>query len=422
MHLSDGIKSALSSITSHKLRSVLTTTGIVIGVMAVVTMFSSVYALKALINKNMEGMGWNNSFLIYPGVGYQRGADNSKSVQRKAKQSVSPLSIDDYLALKDNLDYKSIYAMVENTSLFRMSNKDHYVNVRATDNGFFDVKNYPVSKGSLFNRMESEAGQPVVVLGHLFAEEYYPGQNPVGKNLVLGNHRFKVIGILGADVLNTSAGVNFNTWERREDLRAVYIPLRYGVYYMGSNKVINTIYVQANNPEHYARLKAHARQLLLSRHNMYPNFNVADVGSYMLNITDEIDKQMKKWNITLSVIASISLLVGGIGLFSTLLISIQERMTEIGIRKSIGATDQDIFFYFIMEALSLAIFGATIGILIAWGLVTAMGKALHFPLYLPLAGVALGLAFSSVIGFLSGLYPAIKAAQIDPIKAIYYHD
>ncbi|MFA7025444.1 MAG: FtsX-like permease family protein, partial [Candidatus Cloacimonadaceae bacterium] len=133
-------------------------------------------------------------------------------------------------------------------------------------------------------------------------------------------------------------------------------------------------------------------------------------------------KNMKKWNITLSTIASIALIVGGIGLFSTLLISIQERMTEIGIRKSIGATDRDIFFYFIAEALSLAILGALIGIGLAWVLITLAGKAMHFPLYLPLPGVLLGLFFSVLIGFISGLYPAIKAAKIDPIKAIYYHE
>ena len=140
----------------------------------------------------------------------------------------------------------------------------------------------------------------------------------------------------------------------------------------------------------------------------------------MLNISSEIDRQMKKWNITLSAIASISLIVGGIGLFSTLLISIQERMTEIGIRKSIGATEQDIFFYFIFEALALALIGALAGIGIAWILISIVGNMINFPLYLPVPGVLVGLLFSVLIGFASGLYPALKAAHIDPIKAIYF--
>jgi putative ABC transport system permease protein len=216
--------------------------------------------------------------------------------------------------------------------------------------------------------------------------------------------------------------MNFNTWERQEDLRSVYIPLRYGAYYLGSQKVMSNIYLQAADNDSYALLKTQARQLLLARHNMYPNFNFAYVGAFMLNITAEIEKQMHKWNVTLFAIASIALLVGGVGLFSTLLISIQERMSEIGIRKSIGATDRDIFFYFILEALSLALLGAAMGIGIAWLLVFFMGKALHIPLFIPVAGVIVGSAFSSLIGFVSGLYPAIKAARIDPIKAIYYRD
>jgi putative ABC transport system permease protein len=419
VHLSDGIRSALSSIASHKLRSALTTTGIVIGVMAVVTMFSSVYALKALINKNMEGMGWNHSLLIYPGSGQRAGADGS---QRRAAQNVNPLNYDDYLALKENLSYKSIYGMVESTGILRVGNKDHHIRVRATENSFFENKQYEISQGSLFNRMEEAAGHPVAILGYQFAREHFPGKDPVGETLILGRHRYRVIGILGSDKLNQAQGMNFNTWERREDLRAVYVPLRYGAYYLGVNKTMQMIYLQAEDSKDFARMKSETRQLLLSRHNMYPNFNFSEVGAWMLTIMDEIDKQMKKWNITLSAIASISLLVGGVGLFSTLLISIQERMTEIGIRKSIGATDKDIFFYFIMEALILALMGAAFGILIAWVLVSVMGKALNFPLYLPLAGVALGLVFSALIGFASGLYPALKASKTDPIKAIYYHD
>jgi len=147
-----------------------------------------------------------------------------------------------------------------------------------------------------------------------------------------------------------------------------------------------------------------------------------DIGDMILNITQEINKFMDKWNVTLIAIASISLIVGGIGLFSTLLISIQERMTEIGIRKSIGATEQDIFFYFIFEALALAFIGAILGVVLAWILIVLIAKGINFPLYLPVQGVAVGIGFSLLVGFLSGIYPAWKATGIDPIQAIYYHE
>ncbi len=155
---------------------------------------------------------------------------------------------------------------------------------------------------------------------------------------------------------------------------------------------------------------------------MARDFAYNDVGAFMLKITTEINEMMKKWNVTLSAIASISLLVGGIGLFSTLLISINERMKEIGIRKSIGATDMDIFLLFILEAIILALIGALMGIIFSSLLIFGISTALDFNFPIPIQGIMLGLGFAVVIGIFSGLFPAIKASKIDPIEAIYYFE
>ena len=423
MNIKDGINSAFQSIFSHKLRSLLTLTGIVIGVLAVVTMFSSVYAIKALIKKNMEGMGWDNSIIIFPGSGnidLETGKTRSKI--RRAKQNVPPLNYDDYLALKENLNYKCIYGTISQHSLYRVGNKINNIILRATEVEFFQNKSYPISKGRYFNTYEAENNIPVAVLGYHFAEEYFKDKDPIGQVLVLGSQRFTIVGVLASDVLNTGNGMNFDPWQREWDLKAVYIPLKYGATYLSPARMIHQIYIQSNSSEDYAKVKNEARQILLARHNMYPNFQFMDIGDMILNITQEINKFMDKWNVTLIAIASISLIVGGIGLFSTLLISIQERMTEIGIRKSIGATEQDIFFYFIFEALALAFIGAILGVVLAWILIVLIAKGINFPLYLPVQGVAVGIGFSLLVGFLSGIYPAWKATGIDPIQAIYYHE
>lgn len=423
MNIKDGINSAFQSIFSHKLRSLLTLTGIVIGVLAVVTMFSSVYAIKALIKKNMEGMGWDNSIIIFPGSGnidLETGKTRSKI--RRAKQNVPPLNYDDYLALKENLNYKCIYGTISKQSLYRVGNKINNIILRATEVEFFQNKSYPISKGRYFNAYEAENNIPVAVLGYHFAEEYFKDKDPIGQVLVLGSQRFTIVGVLASDVLNTGNGMNFDPWQREWDLKAVYVPLKYGATYLSPARMIHQIYIQSNSSEDYAKVKNEARQILLARHNMYPNFQFMDIGDMILNITQEINKFMDKWNVTLIAIASISLIVGGIGLFSTLLISIQERMTEIGIRKSIGATEQDIFFYFIFEALALAFIGAILGVVLAWILIVLIAKGINFPLYLPVQGVAVGIGFSLLVGFLSGIYPAWKATGIDPIQAIYYHE
>jgi len=421
MNIKDGINSAFQSIFSHKMRSLLTLTGIVIGVLAVVTMFSSVYAIKTLIKNNMEGMGWDNSIIIFPSAGnidLETGKTRSKI--RRPKQSVPFLNYDDYLALKENLNYKCIYGTISKHSLYRVGNKVNNIILRATEVEFFHNKSYPIAKGRYFNAYEAENNIPVAVLGYHFAEEYFKDKDPIGQVLALGSHRFTVVGVLASDILNTGNGMNFNPWEREWDLKAVYIPLKYGATYLEPKRIIHQIYLQSYSSDDYAKLKNDARQILLSRHNMYPNFQFMDIGDMILKITTEINKFMDKWNITLIAIASISLIVGGIGLFSTLLISIQERMTEIGIRKSIGATEQDIFFYFIFEALALAFMGAVLGVVLAWILIVLIAKGINFPLYLPVQGVAIGIGFSLLIGFLSGLYPAWKATGIDPVQAIYY--
>lgn len=416
----DGIKAAFTSIFSHKLRSLLTLTGIVIGVLAVVTMFSSVYALKQLIKTSMEGMGWNHSLIIAAkgsGPISPHGSRRTKSPQRTA-QNQRPINYSDYLAIKEEIPHKNIYGMVENPSLYRLKGKDIQVSLRATNLDFFSSKNYATLEGRLFNQVEEDNLIPVCVLGYWFAKEHFPSSSPLGETISFGKHRFKVVGILADDSINKKEGFSFDSGGRRNDLEAVYIPLKYGCTYLSPQSSVHMIYVQSHDEESFESMKSATRQLLLSRHNMYPNFDFVDISSIMITISGEIDTQMHKWNITLFAIASISLIVGGIGLFSTLLISIQERMTEIGVRKSVGATDTSIFLYFIYESVILALTGALIGIGIAWLILTGIGVAINMPLYLPLAGVSLGIFFSLLIGVVSGLYPAIKAARVDPITII----
>ncbi len=423
IHARDALQSAFQSILNHKLRSLLTLTGIVIGVLAVVSMVSSVYALKELINSNMEGMGWNYSVVISAGEqGSVTGPRSLRRALRRANQSVQTINYDDYLALLEGVPHKSAYATIENTALMRLDNKEKQVRLRATDPEFFANKTYPVLNGRLFNAYENDQLLPVAVLGYHFAQEQYGKSDPVGKMLQLGRHRLRIVGVLDKDQLSSGNGMNFNTWERKEDLSAVYVPLKYGAQYFGTQKGVHMIYLQAASEEEFRLMKSQARQLLLARHSMFPNFSFMNVGEMLLTITKEIEGYMKRWNVTLIAIASISLIVGGIGLFSTLLISIQERMTEIGVRKSVGATEGDIFYYFIFEAVSLAMLGAALGIILAWLILTGISKAIDFPLYLPIQGVIVGFFFSFLTGFLSGLYPAIKAASIDPIQAIYYFE
>lgn len=422
MHLNDAFRSALQSIANHKLRSLLTLLGIIIGVLAVVTMFSSVYSLKAMIRKNMEGMGWNNSIIVTNLMQEQDARTQKGITYRKTARNVKSLDYDDFEAIRNKLDYKYIYGMSEFPSLYRIGNKDIQVSLKATNTSYFINKTYKLKSGSYFSRLEEDNASPVIILGYYFAEEQFGTSDPVGKNINLSGNRYRIIGVLNKDQLNAGNNMNFNTWERRNDLKAVYVPLKYAAIYLTSGRLVHYFYIQSKDESSYQKLKTDVRQLLLARHSMYQNFAFQDIGDMLMKINNEIDTNMKKWNITLLVIASISLIVGGIGLFSTLLISIQEKMLEIGVRKSIGATETDIFFYFILEAVSLAVLGALIGIALASLALLGMQAVVKIPMPMPVQGMAVGLFFSMLVGFISGLYPALKAAHIDPIRAIYYFD
>ena len=338
-------------------------------------------------------------------------------MRRKQK----PLTYSDFEVLRKEIDYKYIYGLVNDYSTFYHNEKEFRISLKATNIDFFQAKTYNLVKGRFFNDYEMKNARKVCIVGSGFIKEYYKKKDIINKKLTIGGNRYKVIGILGEDKLNSN-GFNFNKWERLRELRSVFIPLTTGAIYLRNNEAVDYIYMQAKNEKVYNNFKNRAYQTLLAEHNMAHDFSFSDVGDFMMKINKEIDDFMKKWNITLFSIASISLLVGGIGLFSTLLISITERMKEIGIRKSIGATDFDIFVLFILEALILAILAALSGIIISSILIQIIASLLKTSFPIPTMGILIGLGFSILIGILSGLYPAIKAASLDPVRAIYYRE
>ena len=421
MYFSESLGSSIQNIFTHKLRSFLTLLGIIIGVFAVVTMFSTIYGMKTLINEQMKEMGWNNSLIIYPSAGEENVSSHRRHRFRRIPREVKPLTFEDYMHIKKNVKSKYVYGQIDTWQKYLFKDKEENLSLRATNNAFFQSKTYNIKSGRLFNSFENLNSLKVCIIGYNFADKYFEGKNPLGEKISVGNLRYKVIGILDNDKLNSN-GMNFNSWQRQRDLEAVYIPLSTGAKYLRSNNAIDYLYLQAENENEFSSMKNSTRQNLLVSHNMGHDFSFNNIGALMMNITKEINEKMNQFNITLSAITSISLIVGGIGLFSTLLISINERMKEIGIRKSIGATDYDIFLLFILEALTLSIMGAFGGIFFSTLLIKIVSSLIKFSFPVPIEGILLGLAFSLFIGLASGFYPAYKASKIDPIKAIYYFE
>lgn len=421
MLLSNNVRSSLTIILSHKIRTLLTLLGLIIGVLAVVSIFSAVDGVKAAINSSVGSMGWDNSFTIATKT--DEDVDNNRWwTRRQEKREAKPININDFYSLQANLDAKFIYATVSTTSFDRNSKYSRWTRIKATNVDYFDFKKYYLLQGRNFNNLDKKKKANVCLVGSSFwTNNMNSAPDIIGQKLTLGDYRYTIIGIIGEEKGERSE-FDFNGWERDWDLRSVFIPLETGVKYYSTDQAIEELYVQSKDENQFLYNKDKARQILLVNHNMTESFEFISEPEEILRLTHDLNEMLAKWNTILMAIASVSLFVGGIGLFSTLLISISERMNEIGIRKSIGASDFDIFTLLLSEAIILTLIGATIGISLAKLIVVLISKAMHVPLVLPFQGVLVGLGFALLIGVLSGIYPAYKASKVNPIEAVYYFD
>jgi len=421
MYIADSISSSLTTIFNHKFRSFLTLLGIIIGVTSVVTMYSSVTAIKTLIHKQMAGLGYDNTLQIQQSDPNQRTWSNWGGMmgsRARHNARLAPITYGDYEAIKALVPAKYIYGYLSDWG--QTPNKK-WVEVRAVNWDYFYQKGYTLIHGDFFTAFDMKTAQKVCVVGDNYMKDHLDGEPSLGKVITVGRNRYKIVGVITCGESDGDGIINIG-WEKQWDMEQVYIPLKTGAVYLRSNMALNYISMQAKDIESVTQMKSVANQVMLARHRMAHDFKFEDLNSEMLEITQKIDEFMKIWNTALLAIASISLAVGGIGLFSTLLISITERMMEIGVRKSLGARDFDIFTYFIIEALALSLIAGTIGTVFGILLTQALGMLIKMSVPIDIMSINIGNLFAIGIGLFSGLYPALKASRINPIQAIYYFE
>ncbi len=407
--------SGIRSVLSHKLRSFLTLTGIIIGVAAVTTMFSSVSAMKTLINVTISSLGYDNVIMLYSS--YQDPDDEKLKYSHPAR--FKSLDYGDFIALQKNLtNVKVIYPKISLTENLVINHQKKKVRVNGIGSEFYTHKSYELEYGRNFTSLEENQGANVCIIGATLKEEFFPEQNPIGKKISLGNIRVKIVGVMKQSVYRKN--MRMNVWEKKNDQQSCFVPTKFAAEYFRNNMKVDIIVLQATEYENVGNMYNNARQIILARHKMAHDVGISDISQKIVEFRTSVNKFMKNWNIILVAIASISLLTGGLGLFSILLISIRERMTEIGIRKSIGATNKDIFIHFLYESISLSFFGGVIGAGIATVIVEVLAAKLKIPIGFPVMGLIVGLLFAIAVGFLSGFYPSFKASKIDPVRAIFY--
>lgn len=394
------LKSSLEDFRRSKVRTFLTSLGILIGVMSVVLLLALGLGLKNYLQEQFQSLGSNLLFVL-PG----QITNSSGGFNRSGFAGTSSFDERDIVALKRISEAERIVPLFTTSVSVKSSTDTETASLIATTADVFPALNITTKYGELFSNADSESGVKKIVLGSKIAEKLFSSPLlSIGKSVRVEDQGFKVVG-----VLESKGGGSFGSGEADS---MVYIPYKSAYSYNPDKKFIE-IYAQAKSADQVSQLKSDIEKVLSKRYKS-DKYSVVQP-TEILNTVNQIFSMI---NLVLVAIGSISLLVGGIGIMNIMYASVTERTKEIGIRRAIGATRSDIMFQFITESLVLSLFGGMAGLIISSLIILAVHPL--FPVSLNAAAVLVAVGVSSIIGVFFGVFPARKAANLSPIEAIRY--
>ncbi|MDT7894050.1 MAG: ABC transporter permease [Armatimonadota bacterium] len=395
---------AWDSLMANKLRSVLTTLGVLIGVAAVITMLAIGQGAREQQLQLIQQMG-ANVVLVFPGQ-FRRGAVGfgMGSVQTLTMRDVEALS-------KSNALIVQVAAEVRRGAQVVYRQKNTSTSVVGVTANYPVVRAYKVEKGRFFTEHEDLANARVAVLGQtVVANLFGENANPVGKTIRINGIPFKVIGVLAKKGALGPMDLDDQ----------ILIPLRTAMYRLFGTEYLNTISVQIVRNEFVTAAMEEIERILRRSHRLPPN-KPSDFAMRTQAEWEQLAEQTSRLFIILLLsIASVSLIVGGIGIMNIMLVSVAERTREIGIRKAIGAKPSDIQLQFLLEAVVLSLVGGGLGIFFGIAASYAIGKVAGWTVIVSPISVILAFGFAAAVGIFFGYYPARKAAKLEPVEALRY--
>ncbi|MDT8305957.1 MAG: ABC transporter permease [Anaerolineae bacterium] len=411
MNLRENVRLALIALRANKLRSFLTMLGMIIGVAAVITLISVGRGVELFVAEQFQGLG-NNLLFVFPGQIRPDGPPR----QRRAG-----LTNDDIRALSDPLLVPDLLRVAPEYTRSAMVTRGRYetrTSISGTSVDFPEVRNFRPVAGSFFDEVDETAAARVAVLGQTVYEQLFPnGDPPVGETIKINNVNFRVIGLMeekGGSGFNDQDNlvlVPLNTAQRR------LFPARRSDGKMRIDLIYAQITDSARQEAAIVQMELALRdshRLAFDEENDFTVLSQAEIISAFAQVTSVLTT-------FLAVIAGISLLVGGIGIMNIMLVSVTERTREIGLRKAVGAKQGDILWQFLTEAVTIAMVGGAIGLLVGAGGTVVIGS-LSDSLSPTLAwgSVVLAIGFSAAVGLFFGIFPARRAARLNPIDALRY--
>ncbi len=403
MLVSEIVQVALQAIRANKLRSLLTMLGIIIGVGAVITMVALGTGAQRSIEARIQALG-PTLLSIYPGQNFRGGVAVDMRVS---------LTLDDARALAARPRYLTdVVPELSRNLQVKRGNQNINVNVTGTTPNYLPVRNYTVTAGRMFTAGEDDSRRRYAVLGSAIPEML--GANPVamiGQEILIRGIPFEIIGILSE---KGSQGSFFNPDEQ------IVIPLQTARYRVLGTDRLRSITVKAADVETMNLAMMEVDQVLRRAHKIRPGMDNDFQIRNQADVLSTFQQTTETFTYLLAGIAAVSLLVGGIGIMNIMLVSVTERTREIGVRKALGATKRNILLQFLIEALVLCLLGGVVGILVGSAGAFILAKLAHWNTTISVFAIGLAFVFSAAVGLFFGIWPARRAAGLDPIDALRY--
>lgn len=394
---------AWASLIANKLRSLLTILGIIIGVAAVIALVSIGNGVKQDIEDSISSLG-SNLLVVLPGAPRTPGA-------RSSQGSMKSLKISDYEAIAKLEGVKAASPMTNGSYVVIYQNKNWTTSVAGVNSNFQDVNNWTMTSGRFFSDKNVQNRERVAVVGQTVVKNLFTDEDPVGKEIRVKNIPFRVIGVLKSKGNGTMGNDQDDT---------VLIPYTTSMERVEGIDYLRRVYVVAKDDGGIDRLQADIENLLRVRHNIkdtnLDDFNIQNMKSIM----ETVAQTTGTFTLFLGAVAAISLVVGGIGIMNIMLVSVTERTREIGVRKALGATYSVIVTQFLIEAVVISLMGGFIGIAFGIGASKVIGMVSGMSTIVSVPTIIMSFAFSMAIGLIFGIYPARKAAKLNPIDALHY--
>jgi putative ABC transport system permease protein len=403
MLVGETVAVAFQSIRANKLRSVLTMLGIIIGVGAVITMVALGSGAQKAVQDRIAALG-ANVFTVFAGQGRMGGI-------RITDRTI--LSTDDYEALiRDARLLAAVVPEMQQSLQVKYGNQNSNLNVVGTTPNYVEVKNYTLPHGRMFTRGDDEARQRYAVLGASVPRML--GANPaamIHQTLQIRGINFEIIGVLSE---KGSAG----GWSNPDE--QILIPLQTAKYRVFGSDRLRSLSVQVADGVPIEQGMVDLERILRREHRIRPGGENDFTIRNQQDILATQQQTTQVFTTLLASIAAVSLLVGGIGIMNIMLVSVTERTREIGVRKALGATRRNILLQFLVEALALCLVGGLLGILVGIGTAMALSRIMQWNTLISPMAVAVAFGFSALVGLFFGIWPARRAALLDPIVALRY--